>query len=202
MEAVNRYQKQCLQLFPEPNDVDEMNNILQVFIDAWNYFPHKELGGKAPNDLVQEAMKKEPQPEVKSRKMPKVVVGGREMEWDEYERMLKEMERMQKPFKKWIKRDVLPKYEKYLEQTLKNKRAREEHYNVADIFFDRVLHVGFVNFEEIRPNFIQKKFPRWWPTHVMYSDLEPEEVRDSLKKFFAFIELIYRVAMSKYGFEK
>lgn len=26
----------------------ELENILELATDAWNYFPHKELGGKAP----------------------------------------------------------------------------------------------------------------------------------------------------------
>ncbi|MBI5152417.1 hypothetical protein HZA39_02690 [Candidatus Peregrinibacteria bacterium] len=200
MEAVNQYHKKCFQLFPEPKDIDEMNDIMQVFTDAWNFFPHKELAGKAPNDLFQEAIKKSPKSQAKSRKMPKIIVGGREMEWDEYERMLREMEKAQKPFKKWIESDALPKYKKYLEQMVENKRAREEHYNVADIFFERALHIGFVTFEEIRPDFIQQEFPHWWPTHVMYSNLEPYQVRESLKKFFTFAELVYGINMNRYGF--
>ena len=200
MEAVNQYNKKCFQLFPEPKDIDEMNDIMQVFTDAWNYFPHKELHGKTPHEVFQENMAKAPASVGQSNEMPKIIVGGREMEWDEYERMLQAMEKAQKPFKKWIRRDALPKYEKYLEQMVKNKRAREEHYNVADMFFERVLHVGFISFEEIRPAFIQKEFPRWWPTHVMYSNLEPDQVQESLKIFFTFAELVYGIHMSRFGF--
>lgn len=112
MEAINKYHKKCFQLMPEPKDIDEMNDIMQVFTDAWNYFPHKELGGKAPNDLMQEAIKNAPKDDSAVGGMPKVIVGNREMELGEYENMLKEMEREQKPFKKWINKDVLPKYQK------------------------------------------------------------------------------------------
>ncbi|MEK7085403.1 MAG: hypothetical protein AAB953_00105, partial [Patescibacteria group bacterium] len=201
MEAVNQYHKKCFQLFPEPKDIDEMNNIMQVFTDAWNYFPHKELNGKAPNDLMQEAIKNTPKDNPAVRGMPKVIVGNTEMEWDEYENMLKEMEREQKPFKKWINKDALPKYQKYLEQTVKNKKTREEFYDVADIFFQRVLHVGFLSLEQIRPAFVQKEFPRWWPTHVMSSNLEPDQVQKALKKIFEFVELVYGNSMGKYGFK-
>ncbi len=201
MEAVNQYQKKCFQLFPEPKNIDEMNDIMQMFTDAWNYFPHKELGGKAPNDLMNEAIKNAPKENSSVRSMPKVIVGNIEMEWDEYEKMLKEMEREQKPFKKWINKDALPKYQKFLEQTVKGRKTREELYDVADMFFQRALHVGFINFEQIRPGFVQKEFPRWWPTHIMYSNLEPDQVQESLKKLFEFVELVYRINMSKYGFK-
>lgn len=201
MEAVNQYHKKCFRLFPEPKDIDEMNDTMQVFTDAWNYFPHKELGGKAPNDLMKEAMKNAPKDDTDVHSMPKVIVGNREMEWDEYENMLKEMGREQKPFKKWINKDALPKYQKFLEQTVKNKKTCEELYNVADMFFQRVLHVGFLSLEQIRPAFVQKEFPHWWPTHVMYSNLEPDQVQESLKKFFEFIELVYAINMSRYGFK-
>lgn len=200
MEAVNQYHKKCFQLFPEPKDIDEMNDIMQAFTDAWNFFPHKGLGGKAPNELLKEGMKNVPKSGTEDRKMPKIIVGGVEMELDEYEEMLREMENAQKPFRKWIKRDALPKYEKYLQQIVKNKHMREEYYNVADIFFERVLRIGFVTFEEIRPDFIQKEFPNWWPTHVISSNLKPHQVQEYLKKFFIFTELVYRIVIRKYGF--
>ena len=31
---------------------DEMSNILDVVTDAWNYFPHKALGGKSPEEML------------------------------------------------------------------------------------------------------------------------------------------------------
>lgn len=201
MEALNKYHKKCLQLFPEPNDIDELNDIMQVFTDAWNYFSHKELNGKAPNDLMNEAMENASKDIPVVRSTPKVIVGNVEMEWDEYQEMLKEMEREQKPFKKWIDKDAMPKYQKFLEQTVKNKKIREELYYVAEMFLRRVLHVGFTNFQEIRSSFVQKEFPCWWPTHIMYSSLEPNQVKESLKKFFEFIELVYSIDMIRYGFK-
>lgn len=200
MEAVNQYHKKCFQLFPEPKDIDEMNDIMQAFTDAWNFFPHKELDGKSPNELFKEGMENIPKSETEDHKMPKIIAGGVEMELDEYEEMLREMGKAQKPFKKWIKRDALPKYEKYLEQIVKNKQMREEYYNVADIFFERVLHIGFVTFEGIRSDFIQKEFPNWWPTHVMSSNLKPNQVQEYLKKFFIFAELVYGIDIKKYSF--
>jgi hypothetical protein len=31
---------------------DELSNILDVVTDAWNYFPHKALGGKSPEEML------------------------------------------------------------------------------------------------------------------------------------------------------
>lgn len=202
MEAVNRFNKKCLRLFPEPADLDEANRILHVFMDAWNYFPHKALGGKSPNDRVQEAMKTMPAKEKNDGRMPKVIIGNVEMEWEDYQKMLREIEKAQKPFKKWIEQEMLPKYKKYLSQVVKSKRTRESTYDVAERFFDRTLHVGFVTLEDVRSDFIQHDFPRWWPTHILYSNLNPTQVKKSLQKLFAFLELAYGYDMEEYGFER
>ena len=31
---------------------DELSNILDIVTDAWNYFPHKILGGKSPEEML------------------------------------------------------------------------------------------------------------------------------------------------------
>ena len=31
---------------------DELSNVLDVVTDAWNYFPHKTLGGKSPEEML------------------------------------------------------------------------------------------------------------------------------------------------------
>ena len=31
---------------------DELSNILDILTDAWNYFPHKTLGGKSPEEML------------------------------------------------------------------------------------------------------------------------------------------------------
>jgi len=31
---------------------DELSNILDIVTDAWNYFPHKTLGGKSPEEML------------------------------------------------------------------------------------------------------------------------------------------------------
>ena len=38
-------------IFDDGNPM-EMQNILELATDAWNYFPHKILGGKAPVDKL------------------------------------------------------------------------------------------------------------------------------------------------------
>lgn len=193
MEASNQYHKKCLNLFPPIDDIDEMNDVMQIFVSAWNFFPHKTLDGRSPNEVYRETygekINKSSKP--KDKEMPKVRVGDQEMEWGEFQAMIKEMEKVQKPFKKWIEKAALPKYKQYLEQIVKSKKACEDHYEVADIFFQRVLHVGFIDLKSIRSNFVRSEFPHWWPTHVMYSDLCPSDIKKSLDLLFTFIELVY-----------
>lgn len=200
MEPFNKYQKKCFQLFPDPDDIDELNDILQVFVDAWNHFSHKELGGKAPCNMIEESMEHTSKSNRKGGGMPTVHVGGATMEWDEYEAILNEMERVQKPFKKWIEHDALPKYKKYLEQLIKGKKRQEDYYDVAHLFFQRALHLGFIDLKSIRPEFIQEEFPHWWPTHVMHSNYRPAQVQKALEILFMFLALVYKVEPIKYGF--
>ena len=38
-------------MFDRGGDVSELSNILELVTDAWNYFPHKILGGKSPTEI-------------------------------------------------------------------------------------------------------------------------------------------------------
>lgn len=200
MEAVHLFQKKWLKFFKKVKNIDELNSIMMVFNDAWNYFPHKSLRNKSPDQMVKlsENQKRADIPP-KNDSMPKMIVGGYEMSWDDYWAMIKEMEKQQIPFKKWINEDLLVKYKKFLEQSYK-KGTIDKHFMVADIFFERVLHVGFVTFDQIRKNFIQQEFPRWWQTHVLMDSLSEREVLSSLNVLFEFIELVYNKDKRKFGF--
>ena len=129
------------------------------------------------------------------KQMPMIVVGGHTMEWDRYWAMLRDMEKRQEPFKKWIE-GVLPEYESHLKNTEKlPKDIVQKLRFIAEMFFDRVLQVGFLDFGGIRPEFIDKEFPHWWPTHVMSPDIiNSKEVRESLKKLTSFIKNRYTIA--------
>lgn len=200
LDAVHRFQKKWLKYFARIKDMDELNNIMQIFTDAWNYFPHKSLKGKSPEQMVEKSLKKNPSLARKdNQKKPDIIVGGQKMAWDEYWKMIKEMERMQVPFKNWIKNDLLLKYKKFLEQKF-SKKTVDKHYEVADIFFERTLHIGFVHFDQVRKDFIQKEFPRWWQTHVMMNSLSEKEVLSSLRNLFEFINLVCGKDIKKFGF--
>lgn len=195
MEASQKYQKKCFNLLPPIESVDELNEVMQVITDAWNFFPHKELDGKSPhqrwNEAYGENIDEQARDPHHKTANPKIIVGDKEMEFEEFQAMIKSMEKEQKPFKKWIEKDALPKYKKYLKQIVKIEKACEEHYDVADVFFQRVLHVGFLNLSSIRPEFIYDEFPRWWPSHVVYSKLKPAGVKKSLNIFFEFMDVVF-----------
>jgi len=203
MEASNQYLSKCFKVFPDVEDIDGANRILGVLQDVWNYFPHKDLGGKSPQDLVEEhrqAAGGEGTDDSGQRSMPKVIVGGVEMEWDEYQDLLLKIEQEQVPFKMWIDEDVLPAYKKFLSQKYTQETRRENEYMVAEFFCRRVLHVGFVHVDLIHPAFVQTEFPAWWPSHVLFSNKTPEQIRQSLKRFFSFLELLYDIDPKQFGF--
>lgn len=200
MDGVHRYTKKCLSYFRAESNLDELNRIMQIFSDAWNAFPHKSLGGKSP---IQKAQEYRPDHSASTseigKDMPDMIVGGEKMPWGEYWAMIREMERRQIPFRRWIEHEALPTYKKYLKSVATPDR-RERQHQVAEVFFTRALHVGFLDMDAIRKDFVQKEFPRWWPTHVLDSDLKAQQVRRSLHGLFQFLELVFQIDPQRFGF--
>lgn len=197
MAALNAVIKRFFDLFPTNLPSEAMPEITKVFNEAWNAFPHRALKGKSPNQAVAEA--NDAQSPTKNEPPAKIICGGQEMTAEEYEDLLKEIEKVQKPFKRWIYRSVLPSYKKFLHGTLGASTAAA-HFEVADIFFERALLLGFPDFLSIRSRFIQREFPRWWTTHVLMDRKTPKYVLFSLKKLFRFIAETYDIDIRRFGF--
>lgn len=53
MKANREYQDKWMKYFVQVKSMDELNRVLQIFTNAWNYFPHKSLGGKSPVDMAE-----------------------------------------------------------------------------------------------------------------------------------------------------
>lgn len=194
-EASNNFQKKFFNCFKDIKDIadirtEKFDEVLRVSTDAWNVFPHRSLGGKSPQQMVSAEMKKESSPEkLSDSRMPKVIVGGREMSYDDYTAMLKEIGIRQKPFKRQVEKEILPYYKEFLSQEEKlSKKEAEEHLRVVEIFFERVFWVGFLSFETIRPEFVTYEFPRWWQNHVLFDDRDENEILSSLKMFLRFMK--------------
>src|SRR3989344_7877471 len=120
--AHTTYQTKWMHYFRRIKNVDELNDVMQIFVDAWNHFPHKALGHKSPQQMI-DGYKKTTPPSKRdlSGTIPRIRVGDREMSFEEYQSMLTEMEQVQKPFKQWIEIDLLNKYKTFLEQHYKTK---------------------------------------------------------------------------------
>jgi hypothetical protein len=117
---------------------------------------------------------------------PTMIVGGHAMSWKDYVAMIREMEKQQMPFKFWIERTFTPAYHRHLGKEYKERTA-DFHANVAEVFFDRVLHVGFLRYEQIRPAFAYEEFPKWWRSHVIGMGGTTAQVKASVKKLSAFV---------------
>ena len=50
--------QKVIAMFDRGGDISELNNILELVSDAWNYFPHKALKGLSPMERLLEYQKK------------------------------------------------------------------------------------------------------------------------------------------------
>ena len=57
LEASHKYQDKFFKYFDGTGA--DVNEVLQIATDAWNYFPHKSLGDKSPYQMVEEYQKKD-----------------------------------------------------------------------------------------------------------------------------------------------
>ena len=177
------FQKELSKKLSRVKDEDQVFAVIGLAFQCWNHFPHKDMGNKAPFELAemhkQSAAKNQ-------NSQPEVIVGNQKMSMGEYADMLEKMEKTQVPFKNWLFDTVLPTYKKHLEQNYKTKTV-EKHYFIAEALCERILHVGFVSPEHVRPEFLYEEFPDWWQTHVMFKDYKEQTVANSVMNFITFI---------------
>ncbi len=188
-----QFQKEISKKLSRVRDQEHVFTILELSFQCWNYFPHKDLG-KTPFELTQEFAPKKSA--TKPKTDPKVIVGGREMTLAEYQTMLAEMEKVQIPFKAWLFEKILPAYKEYLESRYKQKTIKK-HYLVASILFERILTIGFISPEHVRPDFLYEEFPAWWQTHVMFGDYNETTIENSVMELMYFIEVTTGVIMDQ-----
>lgn len=195
IDASNRFQKKFLNCFVNLPTNADFEKIFQLSVDAWNVFPHKSLGGISPQEMFEKDLKKNSQIGKNRNKMPDIIVGGKKMSGKKYEFMLKEMEKAQKSLRGFIEKEIIPDYKKFIgEITDLSKEDKEKYILVAETFFDRILWVGFIDYEAIRPEFVKYEFPKWWQTHVIFSSLDENQVWSALRILINFIK-------NRYGLE-
>lgn len=189
------FQKEISKKLSRLKKEEDVFSIIELAFQCWNYFPHKDMGNKTPFELAHELAEKQPPFPAKNKKtLPTVVVGDQKMSFQEYQAMLEEMERVQVPFRAWLKGEVLPKYKLYLETNFK-KKTIEKHYSIADILCDRLFQVGFISPEHVRPDFLYVDFPIWWQTHVMFGNYNETTVENSVIDFMNYIDRTTGVVM-------
>lgn len=72
-EEDNDDMTKIIAMFDRGGDISELNDILELVSDAWNYFPHKTLGGLSPAEMMlryeKEDKKKKPNAPAKNKKL-------------------------------------------------------------------------------------------------------------------------------------
>ncbi|MBI4457926.1 hypothetical protein HY633_03110 [Candidatus Uhrbacteria bacterium] len=51
-EEDNDDMMKIVMMFDRGGDSSELSNVLELVTDAWNYFPHAAIGGKAPVEML------------------------------------------------------------------------------------------------------------------------------------------------------
>lgn len=51
-EEDNDDMMKVVAMFDRGGDASELSNVLELVTDAWNYFPHKALGGISPAEVL------------------------------------------------------------------------------------------------------------------------------------------------------
>jgi hypothetical protein len=51
-EEDNDDMMKVVAMFDRGGDASELSNVLELVTDAWNYFPHKVLGGISPAEMI------------------------------------------------------------------------------------------------------------------------------------------------------
>lgn len=51
-EKDNDDMMKAVAMFDRGGDATELENVLELVSDAWNYFPHKVLGGISPAEMI------------------------------------------------------------------------------------------------------------------------------------------------------
>ena len=57
-EEDNDDMMKVVAMFDRGGDASELSNVLELVTDAWNYFPHKVLGGISPAEKILEYKQK------------------------------------------------------------------------------------------------------------------------------------------------
>ena len=58
-EEDNDDMMKVVAMFDRGGDASELSNVLELVTDAWNYFPHKVLGGISPAEKLLEYQEKQ-----------------------------------------------------------------------------------------------------------------------------------------------
>ena len=58
-EENNDDMMKVVAMFDRGGDASELSNVLELVTDAWNYFPHKVLGGISPAEKLLEYQEKQ-----------------------------------------------------------------------------------------------------------------------------------------------
>lgn len=54
LERRKEIEQELVAMFDRGGDASELSNVLELVTDAWNYFPHKALGGISPAEKLLE----------------------------------------------------------------------------------------------------------------------------------------------------
>lgn len=179
LEAAGSFHQKVLEHFKKVKSAKERKEVMETFQNAWDFWPHKNLGNKSPQQVFLEKLNQEKQAQ-----------GKNEMALGDFLQELlvsKEavLEKLQRHFKYTSKAKILPAYKEYLQGNYSIQTA-DKHFKVANLLIQKALWAGFIKYEDLRDDFIYGEFVTWWLNSSTVPILDENELIHSIDKFLKF----------------
>ena len=94
----------------------------------------------------------------------------------------------------WSYKEVLPKYEKHIENENLKKKEKNELVGVAGIFLESCGQMGMFELNRLPPEFIAD-FPEMFEKTVIGPKISKDKITSYLENFLSFLEVFYAIRL-------
>jgi len=176
-QVSKKYFGKMMDLLPRNISENDMKEAMQVFNDVWNCFPQKIIDGKSPQDRFFDEARKDKNKHSKLTEEEKMI----EAHYKYAEEHLEE-------YLEWATKEIIPKYEKYLNNHKTGNIT--SRMGVVNAFMELCGRYGFFEINNLHQMFISD-FPNIFFESFIGPQITKKNVSLYLNDFLSFISLYY-----------